>query len=142
MSELVVEPDIRIPLREFEITFARSSGPGGQNVNKVSSKATLRWPMHQSPSLSPSVRTRFLARFGSKLTTEGELLITSQRYRDQGRNVADCIEKLRVMLAEVAVAPRKRRPSKPTRAAVERRLQEKRRRASTKRERRSAPNQD
>lgn len=142
MSELVVEPGIRVPLREFEITFARSSGPGGQNVNKVSSKASLRWPMRQTRSLAPGVRARFLARFGSKLTTEGHLLISSQRYRDQGRNVADCLEKLRAMLAEVAVAPRKRRPSKPTRASVEKRLQQKRRRSGAKQQRRTPREED
>lgn len=132
---LEVNARIRIPLEEFEFSYARSSGPGGQNVNKVNSKATLRWSARQSVSLPPDVRERFLIRFGSRLTNEGDLLITSQRYRDQGRNVDDCLEKLREMLLAVAVAPKKRRPTKPSRAAKERRLESKQQQ-SRKKERR------
>ena len=132
---LEVNARIRIPLEEFEFSYARSSGPGGQNVNKVNSKATLRWSARQSVSLPPDVRERFLIRFGSRLTNEGDLLITSQCYRDQGRNVDDCLEKLREMLLAVAVAPKKRRPTKPSRAAKERRLESKQQQ-SRKKERR------
>ena len=92
---LIVNSRLQIPLSEFEFTYVRSSGPGGQNVNKVNSKALLRWPVIRSASLPPDVRERFLRRFASRLTTEGELLINSQRYRDQGRNADDCLEKLR-----------------------------------------------
>ena len=123
---LVVSPRVRVPESEFEFSYARSSGPGGQNVNKVNSKATLRWPMTHSPSLPADVRQRFLARFGSRLTTEGELLITSQRYRDQPRNTADCLAKLQAMLAAVATPPTPRRKTKPTRASGERRMKAKR----------------
>jgi ribosome-associated protein len=123
---LVVNSRLQLPLEEFKFTYVRSSGPGGQNVNKVNSKAMLRWPMTASPSLPGDVRARFLKRFGSKLTTEGELIVVSQRYRDQARNTADCLEKVRQMLALVAVAPVKRKKTKPTRGSVERRLEEKR----------------
>jgi len=127
---------IRIPLREIRFQFARSGGPGGQNVNKVSSKAILRWPVGDSPSLPGDVRERFLARFGRRITRAGELVISSQRYRDQGRNLADCLERLRAMIDEVATAPAPRRRTRPGRAARARRLETKRARAETKRARR------
>ena len=123
---LTVNSRLQIAVAEFAFEYARSSGPGGQNVNKVNSKATLRWTPSKSASLPEDVRQRFLSRYGAKLTTSGELLITSQRYRDQGRNVDDCLEKLRVMVASVAVPPVRRKKTKPGRAAKERRLQEKR----------------
>lgn len=133
---LAVNSRIQIPLREFEFTFARSSGPGGQNVNKVSSKATLRWPVLTSPSLPEDVRQRLIARHRRQITTSGELIITSQRFRDAGRNTADCLEKLRQMLAEVAKPPTRRKPTKPTRGSVQRRLQTKRQQSQKKRQRR------
>jgi len=123
---LVVNSRIRIPASELSFTFARSSGPGGQNVNKVSSKAVLRWPVATSESLPQQVRERFLARYGNRVTTEGEVIITSQRYRDQGRNVADALDKLREMLLAVAVPPRKRKPTRPSYASVVRRKESKR----------------
>jgi ribosome-associated protein len=128
---------LRIPLAEFEFTFARSSGPGGQNVNKVNSKALLRWPVRSSPSLPEAVRGRFLQKHGNRVTAEGDLLISSQRYRDQGRNVEDCLEKLRVMLAEAAAPPVHRTRTKPSRGAIERRLQTKRIQSGKKQSRRS-----
>jgi len=133
---LIVTRQLQIPLAEFEITFARSSGPGGQNVNKVNSKATLRWAVGISPSLPEAVRERFLQAFGSRLTTDGELLVTSQRYRDAPRNSQDCLEKLRAMLLGVVHPPKRRRATRPTRGSVERRLQGKRRQSSAKQNRR------
>jgi ribosome-associated protein len=133
---LIVTRQLQIPLAEFEITFARSSGPGGQNVNKVNSKAVLRWPVRGSLSLPEAVRQRFLQKYGNRLTTEGELLVTSQRYRDAWRNSQDCLEKLRVMLLGVVHPPKRRRATRPTRGSVERRLQAKRRQSSAKQDRR------
>jgi len=124
---LVVNPQLKIPLKEFQFTFARSSGPGGQNVNKVNTKALLRWAVAKSPSLPDDIRRRLVAKQRRRLTSEGELLISSQRFRDAGRNVADCLEKLRAMLAEAAVAPKRRKPTRPSRASVRRRLEQKRR---------------
>ncbi len=122
---LVVNPRIRIPDSELALSYVRSSGPGGQNVNKVSSKAVLRWNVLASVSLPPDVRQRFLAKFQSRLTGEGELVITSQRYRDQPRNTADAREKLQAMLASVAAPPKKRKATRPTKGSVERRIKSK-----------------
>jgi ribosome-associated protein len=138
---LAVSAEIKIPLREFRFTFARSSGPGGQNVNKVNTKATLRWAIASSPSLTPQTRTRLLARLGRRVTAQGELLVSSQRFRDAGRNVADCLEKLRGLLAEASRVPRPRRATHPSRADIERRLRHKRQRSEKKRSR-GAPLQD
>jgi ribosome-associated protein len=122
---LVVNSRIRIPTSEFYFTFVRSSGPGGQNVNKVNSKAVLRWSVTASRSLPDDVRRRFLAKYGNRLTGDGELIVTSQRFRDQGRNVADALEKLRAMLAAVATPPKIRKPTKPSRGSIARRIQAK-----------------
>lgn len=124
-SALIVSPHIHIPERELEISFARSSGPGGQNVNKVNSKAVLRWNVTHSPSLPEAVRERFLARFASRVTAMGDVVLTSDRFRDQGRNTEDCIEKLRELLMAVAHPPKQRKRTKPTRASRERRLRAK-----------------
>lgn len=125
-----------IPDEEFSFTFARSSGPGGQNVNKVNSKAILTWSPVESPSLPGAVRLRFLARFASRLTNEGKLVIASQRYRDRPRNIEDCRQKLVEMLRSVLAPPKARRPTKPSRGAKERRLESKRRRSEAKARRR------
>jgi ribosome-associated protein len=133
---LEVNSRIRIPPSEFQWTYVRSSGPGGQNVNKVNSKAVLRWSVVHSPSLPPDVRERFLTRYRSRITAEGDFIIASQRYRDQGRNAADALEKLRTLVAAVAVPAKKRRPTKPTRASVRRRVETKQARSRTKKMRR------
>jgi len=137
---LVVDERIQIPLRELDIHFVRSSGPGGQNVNKVNSKAVLRWSVARTSSLPEDVRQRFLRTYARRITQDGDLLLQSQRFRDQGRNVADCLGKLRAMLQAVAVAPRSRRATRPSRSTIERRLQEKRRRSQQKKQR--APGRD
>jgi ribosome-associated protein len=136
---LVVNSRIQIPHDEFRFSFARSSGPGGQNVNKLNTKAVLRWPIASSPSLPDDVRQRFVAQFRSRITSDGDLVLASQQFREQNRNVADCLEKLRTMLASVAVAPRKRKRTRPSRGSVERRLAAKRKLAQKKQERRRGP---
>jgi ribosome-associated protein len=123
---LVVNERLSIPLREFHFGFARSSGPGGQNVNKVNSKAILRWAVATSPSLPEDIRQRLLTLYCRRVSGAGTLLITSQRFRDAGRNVADCLEKLRRILAEVSESNPPRRPTVPTRGSVRRRLENKR----------------
>ncbi len=129
---LFVTPSIKIPFSEFAFSFARSAGPGGQNVNKVNSKAILRWHVTQSPSLSPEVRARFISQNRHRITTDGEFVMSSQRYRDQPRNIADCREKLQALLRAAAVRPVRRKPTKPSAGSRRRRLTNKRLRSSTK----------
>ena len=116
---------ISIPQEELEFTYVRSSGAGGQNVNKVSSKAVLRWNPNTSRAMNDSQRARFLEAFGSKLTKEGELILTSDRHRDQGRNTADALEKLREMITSIAKPPKARKATKPTFGSKQRRLKTK-----------------
>ena len=137
-----VSAAIQIPESEFELSFARSSGPGGQNVNKVNSKALLRWAPATSPSIPEDVRQRFLARYASRLTTAGELILTSQRSRDQNRNVEDCFARLKEMLLAVTRKPVSRRPTKPTRGSHRRRLEAKRIQSTKKRHRRRPPREE
>ncbi len=133
LPDLRVTERILVPGDELSCSFARSGGPGGQNVNKVSSKATLRWTPSASASMPPAVRDRLLRAVEGKLTVEGELLITSQKTRDQGRNVADCLDKLREIILAVSRPPKVRRPTKPTRASQIRRVEAKSRRSDAKR---------
>jgi ribosome-associated protein len=138
---LRVNDRILIPYTEFDFTFARSGGPGGQNVNKVNSKVTLRWSITRSSTLPSDVFARFRAKYHRRITKDGDLVMTSQRYRDQGRNVADCLEKLRGLLLEVAVAPRKRKPTRRTKGSVQRRLNDKKQQ-SVKKQNRRRPDSD
>jgi ribosome-associated protein len=133
---LTVTRRIRIPVREFEFTFVRSSGPGGQNVNKTATKAQLRWPVADSPSLPEDVRDRFVKKYNRRITTGGELILTSQRYRYQSRKAADFLEKLRGMLSDVAVPPKPRKKTRPTAGAKRRRLKQKREKSQKKQLRR------
>ena len=133
---LIVNSRIRIPMSEFSFSYMRSSGPGGQNVNKVSTKVRLRWGVLESPSLPRTVKERFSTKYGRRMTAQGEILITSQRTRDRSRNVDDCLKKLREMLSEAAVVPKPRKKTKPSRASREKRLQQKREQAAKKQRRR------
>ena len=138
---LIINSRMAIPLAEFKFEFARSSGPGGQNVNKVNSKAVLRWRPCENLSLPPAVRTRLLAAIGSKLTVDGEWLVSSQRTRDQRRNIEDCFDKVRDAVLAVATAPKVRRPTKPTLGSQLRRVDAKSKHSATKKLRRS-PTED
>lgn len=133
---LVVNEYLSISLSEFDFVFARSPGPGGQNVNKVNSKATLKWNLEQSAALPESVRSRFSTKYGHRISKEGFFSISSHRFRDQGRNVADCLNKLRELILTVYPEPVKRKPRKVSKAAKQRRLDSKRR-ASEKKQGRS-----
>jgi ribosome-associated protein len=134
--DLEITSSLKIPEAELRFSFARSSGPGGQNVNKVSSKAVLRFDVLTSPSLPPDVRERFLNRYQSRLTNSGEIVIHSDEYRDQPRNIDACRAKLREMVLSVLRPPKKRRPTKPTRGSKVRRLKEKKARSQVKEGRR------
>jgi ribosome-associated protein len=124
---------VSIPADAIEWQFVRSSGPGGQHVNRTSSKAVLRFDARHSPHLPDDVRRRLLERERSRLTREGVIVITSQRHRDQPKNVADCLAKLSVMIERAMVVPKVRRRTKTPRSQVAKRLETKRRRATTKR---------
>jgi ribosome-associated protein len=130
-----VSATIVIPRGELHLAYVRSSGPGGQNVNKVASKAVLRFNLRDSPSLPDDARRRALAKLAHRVTAGGELVVTSGAYRDQPRNREAAIARLRDLLADAVRVPRKRRATRPSAGAVERRLVEKRRRAERKRER-------
>ncbi len=134
---LHVNDHISIPRDELSFTYVRSSGPGGQNVNKTASKAVMRWDVAGTPSLPEDVRFRFQQRYANRLTQTGELVLTSQRYRDQLRNIDDCLAKLADMVREVYEPPIERKARKPSRRAAKRRVEEKRRISSKKQQRRS-----
>jgi ribosome-associated protein len=132
---LEVNERIQIPEEEFAWSFVRSGGPGGQNVNKVASKAVLRWDLANSPSVPDPIKARLRTLQRRRVSNEGVLVLTSQRFRDQEKNRKDALDKLREMLLEASFVPKPRRPSKPTRGSRERRLQEKKRRSAAKKAR-------
>ncbi len=135
-SQLEITDRISIPLAEFRFEYMRASGPGGQNVNKVSSKVRLRWNVVESPSVDPGVKQRIKENYRSRLNSDGEFLVTSQKTRDREVNREDCLEKLAEMIRQVASPPRRRRKTRPTRASKERRLKGKKQRSQQKRLRR------
>jgi ribosome-associated protein len=137
MSDVVIKPGITIPAGELSVAFSRSGGPGGQNVNKVASKAVVRFDLRATTAIVGDDKERALARLASRLTQSGELIVTASATRDQGRNRAAALARLATLLAAAVTRPRRRRPSKPSMAAVARRLDAKTRRARTKRERRT-----
>ena len=134
--DLIVNAELTIPRDEFRWAFVRSSGPGGQHVNKVNSKAVLRWSVVDSPSLPEAVRGRLLAACRSQVTSAGELVLTSQRFREQHRNAEDCLQKLGRLVRAATVVPRPRKRRKVSAAAKERRLRSKRELAQKKQRRR------
>jgi ribosome-associated protein len=130
--DLLVSPRVIVPDSELQMSFARSSGPGGQNVNKVESKAILRWNVRTTECLPADVRERFLAKYNSRLTKDGDLLLASQEFRDQPRNIEACRERLVAMIRVVLQAPKKRRATKPTKGSKVRRLNDKKSRSQVK----------
>ena len=136
MRDIVVTPKLTIPAGELSFAFARSGGPGGQNVNKVSSKAELRWNPTTSAALTPDDRTWLLNKLANRLTTEGELIVTSTATRDQIKNRDDAMSKLTLIVRSALERPKARRPTKPSRASKRRRVDAKRHRSEIKRNRR------
>jgi ribosome-associated protein len=134
-----VTDTISIDESEIAESFIRSSGPGGQNVNKVSSAVQLRFDVRHSPSLPNDVAVRLMRLAGKRMTKEGVLVLTAQSHRLQERNRAEALDRLVTLIRQAAVRPTPRRPTKPTKASKERRIEGKKQRSSIKKLRRSGP---
>jgi ribosome-associated protein len=132
---IVVTPRVVIPDSELSLSFARSGGPGGQNVNKVSSKAVLRWRVLQTDVLTPGAKARLLEVIASRITNDGELVIACDETRDQAQNVSIAQARLASFVKAALVPPKTRHKTRPTRGSVERRLKAKTARSQVKRER-------
>lgn len=133
---IVVSREIQIPESELEEAFVRSSGPGGQNVNKVATAVQLRFDVSRSPSLPDQVRSRLLRQAAARITDDGILIIEARRHRTRERNRQDARERLAKLIHRAATPPRPRKPTRPTAASRLKRLEDKRKRGERKRERR------
>ena len=139
---LEISPTLRLPLAELEYRASRSGGPGGQHVNTSSTRIEVWWDVAASPSLDEEQRARLLSRLSSRLDGSGRLRLVSAGSRSQLRNREEVTERLRALVAGALVVARRRKPTRPTRAAKAARLDAKRRRAATKRDRRTPPRDD
>ena len=133
-----ITEDIAISESDIQVKFVRSTGPGGQNVNKVSTAAQLRFDL-KIALLPDDLRSRLIRLAGKKMTEQGELLITASRFRTQDRNRQDAFDRLAALIRRAAVPPKVRRPTVPTQASNERRLKSKRHRGKIKQIRKSNP---
>ena len=132
---IVVSDTVRVPDRAFSVRAVRASGPGGQNVNKVATKVDVRVDLDAIEGLSDAARARLAALCRHRLDADGRLMVSSQTERNQARNLADALERIRGLIAAALREPRSRKASRPTGAARERRLQSKKRRGALTRER-------
>lgn len=136
---MYVTPTLFIDEKEIQESFIRASGPGGQNVNKVATAVQVRFDAAHSPSLPEEVRSRLLAMAGSRLTKEGVLVITAQRYRSQDKNRQDARTRLAALILRATIPPTQRIPTKPTRASKASRLAAKAHRSRLKQSRHILP---
>ena len=134
-----VTDDIVIDERDIRFNFIRSSGPGGQNVNKVATAVQLRYDLVSAAGLTDEVRTRLIRRLGRRVSADGILVIEASRFRSQERNRRDALERLVTLVGAAAVTEKRRRPTRPGKAAKERRLEAKKHRGERKRSRGSSP---
>ncbi len=132
-DEIRITDRVRVFPHEISLSYARSGGPGGQHVNKTSSKVLLRWNLETSAALTDEQRARVRTKLASRITEDGELLVTSEAHREQSRNVDDAVARFATILREALRVPKKRKATKPTRASQRRRLDAKRRRGDVKR---------
>jgi len=139
---IVVTPDIAIGEHEIKYDFVRSSGPGGQNVNKVSSAVQLRFDVNSNASLPAEVKNRLRKLAGKKLSTDGILIIQASRFKHQEKNRQDAVERLVHLIRQATVKPKKRVKTKPSRRAKQRRLESKRHRSRLKQNRRGVKDTD
>lgn len=138
---IFIGDDIEIQAEELVFTYARSGGPGGQNVNKVNSKAVLHWHVLKSTSLSEDIKDRFLERYSNRINADGKLVLSSQKYRDQRSNTEDCLERLKSMIEAVQHKPVKRKSTRVPRAVKKKRVENKRKN-SLKKQMRNKPELD
>jgi ribosome-associated protein len=129
---LVITPDVSIPDEEFEWKFIRSSGPGGQNVNKVASAVQLRFLLPLNTSLPVAARNRLRRMAGQKLIDDGSILISARSERSQEQNRRDALERLAELIRAALIEPKIRKKTRPTRASKERRIDSKKRSGTTK----------
>jgi len=139
---LVISADLQLPLAELEFRASRSGGPGGQHVNTSSTRIEVWWDVAGSPSLSEEQRARLLTRLAPRLDSSGRIRLVASGTRSQLRNREEATERLREVVAAALVVPRKRKPTRPTRAAKAARVESKRRRSATKRDRRPPARED
>jgi len=139
---LQITPTLTIPDDELTFTFVRSSGPGGQNVNKVATAAQLRFDVRNSPSLPEEVKARLIKLAGYRMTQDGILVVEAKRYRTQEQNRADAEQRLVTLIQKALVRPKRRRSTRPSAASQARRIESKKRRGRIKRIRQAAPSHD
>jgi ribosome-associated protein len=137
MEDLYVSARLTIASNQLKMSAARSSGPGGQNVNKVNSKVTLRWAPATCDKMELAWKRRFISRYANRINRDGELVIHSEKYRDQGRNLADARRKLVELLLDCQEAPKKRKATRPSRSSQRRRLDRKNQQSQKKQSRKT-----